>query len=102
MTSLKVIQQSSGDEIPLNIDFDQEIGKSVYEIRTASGIFENEVALQIETSTENTEIYLNDSADSYVSGSTVYLNEYEQETDGEENYVKIPIRLPWILLRPTL
>lgn len=37
MTSLKVIQQSSGDEIPLNIDFDQEIGKSVYEIRTASG-----------------------------------------------------------------
>lgn len=93
MTSLKVIRQSSGNEIPLNIDFDQEIGKNVYEIRTASGIFENELSLQIETSVENTAIYLSDSADSYVSGSTVYLNEYEQETDGEESYVKIPIRL---------
>lgn len=93
MTSLKVIRQSSGNEIPLNIDFDQEIGKNVYEIRTASGIFENELSLQIETSIENTAIYLSDSADSYVSGSTVYLNEYEQETDDEESYVKIPIRL---------
>lgn len=36
---------------------------------------------------------MSDSADSYVSGSTVYLNEYEQETDDEESYVKIPIRL---------
>ena len=93
MTSMKVSSGSSGDTIPLDIEFDEETNQDVYEIRTMSGISENEILLEIGTNTENTTIYLGESVTPFTSGSTVYLDEYAQESDGKESYVKIPIRL---------
>ena len=93
LTKISITAGSSNQEIPIDVNFENENGKSIQTIKTISGISENSISIAIEASFSQADIYIADSTTKFVSGDSLNLTIYEVETVDGENYVKIPIKL---------